>query len=91
MFVARPLIQGVMGPASVVGDSTPKTLEEFERVQKNKKIFSEEVQGRADSDKVEGNALREKIVSLVNANPAKVAQIVHEMMNSNRRKGKSTV
>ena len=83
LFVARPLVQGVMGAVNPVGDSTPKTLEEFERIQK----ISEGVRGKADSDKVEGNVLREKIASLVNANPAKVAQIVHEMMNSKQTKG----
>ena len=91
LFVARPLVQGLMGSVNVVGDSTPKTLEEFERVQKNQRIISEGIQGNTASDKAAGNVLREKIVSLVNADPAKVAQIVHEMMNSNKRKGKSTV
>ena len=33
-------------------------------------------------EKIEGNLLREKIVQLVQDNPSKAAQIVHEMIHS---------
>ena len=33
-------------------------------------------------EKIEGNMIKERIVSLVEANPAKAAQVVHEMIHS---------
>ena len=92
LFVARPLVNWVTGDVSeIVGNFIPKTLEEFEKIQTNIKSAATGMSGVGpNTDKVDGNMLKEKIVSLVNSNPAKVAQIVREMMNARKQKGKFT-
>lgn len=87
-LVVRPFIQWVTdNTVESVEDFLPKTLEELERVQANQKLPGLEdalpqMEEKINPEKIEGNMLREKIVSLVEANPAKAAQIVHEMIHS---------
>ena len=33
-------------------------------------------------EKIEGNMIRERIINLVEANPAKAAQVVHDMIHA---------
>ena len=40
------------------------------------------IEDRLNPEKIEGNMLREKIISLVEANPAKAAQVIHEMIHT---------
>ncbi|MEK6625411.1 MAG: flagellar basal-body MS-ring/collar protein FliF, partial [Bdellovibrionota bacterium] len=87
-IVVRPFIQWVTdNTVESVEDFLPRTLEELEKVQANQKLPGLEealpqIEERLNPEKIEGNMLREKIVSLVEANPSKAAQIIHEMIHS---------
>lgn len=87
-LVIRPFIQWITdNTVESVEDFLPKTLEELEKVQANQKLPGLEdalpqIEEKLNPEKIEGNMLREKIVSLVENNPAKAAQIVHEMIHS---------
>ncbi|MFG1483108.1 flagellar basal-body MS-ring/collar protein FliF [Halobacteriovorax sp. GFR7] len=86
--VVRPFIQWVTDNAvETVEDFLPRTLEELEKVQANQKLPGLEdalpqIEEKLNPEKIEGNMLREKIISLVEGNPAKAAQIVHDMIHS---------
>ena len=41
-----------------------------------------QIEEKLNPEKIEGNMLREKIVSLVEGNPGKAAQIIHEMIHT---------
>lgn len=87
-LVVRPFIQWITdNTVESVEDFLPKTLEELERVQANQKLPGLEdalpqMEEKINPEKIEGNMLREKIISLVEANPPKAAQIIHEMIHS---------
>ncbi len=87
--VVRPFIQWVTdNTVETVEDFLPKTLEELEKVQANQKLPGLEdalpqIEEKLNPEKIEGNMLREKIVSLVEGNPSKAAQILHEMIHTN--------
>ena len=87
-FVVRPFIQWVTdNTVESVEDFLPKTLEELEKVQVNQKLPGLEealpqIEEKLNPEKIEGNMLREKIVSLIEGNPGKAAQIVHEMIHT---------
>lgn len=88
-LVVRPFIQWITdNTVESVEDFLPKTLEELEKVQANQKLPGLEdalpqIEEKLNPEKIEGNMLREKIISLVEANPGKAAQILHEMIHSN--------
>ncbi|OIQ16835.1 MAG: flagellar M-ring protein FliF [Bacteriovorax sp. MedPE-SWde] len=87
--VVRPFIQWVTdNTVETVEDFLPKTLEELEKVQANQKLPGLEdalpqIEEKLNPEKIEGNMLREKIISLVEGNPSKAAQILHEMIHNN--------
>jgi flagellar M-ring protein FliF len=87
--VVRPFIQWITdNTVETVEDFLPRTLEELEKVQANQKLPGLEdalpqIEEKLNPEKIEGNMLREKIISLVEANPAKAAHILHEMIHSN--------
>ena len=87
-LVVRPFIQWVTdNTVETVEDFLPKTLEELEKVQANQKLPGLEdalpqIEEKLNPEKIEGNMLREKIISLVEANPSKAAQVLHEMIHS---------
>lgn len=87
-LVVRPFIQWVTdNTVESVEDFLPRTLEELEKVQANQKLPGLEdalpqIEEKLNPEKIEGNMLREKIISLVEANPSKAAQILHEMIHS---------
>jgi flagellar M-ring protein FliF len=37
---------------------------------------------RLNPEKIEGNMIREKIIALVEANPGKAAQVIHDMIHT---------
>ncbi|AYF45570.1 flagellar M-ring protein FliF [Halobacteriovorax sp. BALOs_7] len=86
--VVRPFIQWVTDNAvETVEDFLPRTLEELEKVQANQKLPGLEdalpqIEEKLNPEKIEGNMLREKIISLVETNPGKAAQIVHDMIHA---------
>jgi flagellar M-ring protein FliF len=86
--VVRPFVQWVTdNTVETVEDFLPKTLEELEKVQANQKLPGLEdalpqIEEKLNPEKIEGNMLREKIISLVEGNPAKAAQILHEMIHN---------
>jgi flagellar M-ring protein FliF len=87
-LVVRPFVQWVTdNTVESVEDFLPRTLEELEKVQANQKLPGLEdalpqIEEKLNPEKIEGNMLREKIISLVENNPGKAAQIVHEMIHS---------
>ncbi|MCB9060053.1 MAG: flagellar M-ring protein FliF [Halobacteriovoraceae bacterium] len=87
-FVVRPFVQWITdNTVESVEDFLPKTLEELEKVQANQKLPGLEdalpqIEEKLNPEKIEGNMLREKIISLVDGNPAKAAQVLHEMIHS---------
>lgn len=87
-LVVRPFIQWITdNTVESVEDFLPKTLEELERVQANQKLPGLEdalpqMEEKINPEKIEGNMLREKIISLVEGNPSKAAQIIHEMIHT---------
>lgn len=87
-LVVRPFIQWVTdNTVESVEDFLPKTLEELEKIQANQKLPGLEdalpqIEEKLNPEKIEGNMLRERIISLVEGNPGKAAQIIHEMIHS---------
>ncbi len=87
-LVVRPFIQWITdNTIETVEDFLPKTLEELEKVQANQRLPGLEdalpqIEEKLNPEKIEGNMLREKIIALVENNPGKAAQIIHEMIHS---------
>lgn len=87
-IVVRPFIQWVTdNTVETVEDFLPRTLEELEKVQANQKLPGLEdalpqIEEKLNPEKIEGNMLREKIISLVEGNPSKAAQIIHDMIHN---------
>ncbi len=84
LFVVRPFIKWVTeNTVDSVEDFLPQTLEELERVQSKQVAQSledilPEIEEKVDPEKVQSEMLKEKVVSLVNDNPHKASQILHE-------------
>lgn len=86
VFVVRPFIKWVTeNTIDNVEDFLPQTLEELERAQSSNLPGMEdllpEMEEKVDPVKVQGEMVREKIVSLVAEDPRKAAQIVHEWIH----------
>jgi flagellar M-ring protein FliF len=87
-MVVRPFIQWLTeNSVESIEDFLPKTIEELEKIQANQKLPGLEdvlpsIEDKLNPEKIEGNMLREKIISLVEANPGKAAQVVHEMIHA---------
>lgn len=87
-LVVRPFIQWITdNTIESVEDFLPRTLEELEKVQANQKLPGLEdalpqIEEKLNPEKIEGNMLREKIIALVENNPSKAAQIIHEMIHT---------
>jgi flagellar M-ring protein FliF len=84
LFVVRPFIKWVTeNTVESVEDFLPQTLEELEKVQARQVAQSledilPEIEEKVDPEKVQSEMLKEKVVSLVNDNPNKASQILHE-------------
>jgi flagellar M-ring protein FliF len=86
--VVRPFIQWVTeNTVESIEDFLPKTIEELEKIQANQKLPGLEdalptIEDKMNPEKSEGNMIRERIINLVETNPAKAAQVVHEMIHA---------
>lgn len=86
--VIRPFIQWVTeNTVESIEDFLPKTIEELEKIQANQSLPGLEdalptIEDKMNPEKIEGNMIRERIINLVESNPAKAAQVVHEMIHS---------
>lgn len=86
--VIRPFIQWVTeNTVESIEDFLPKTIEELEKIQANQKLPGLEdalpvIEDSMNPEKIEGNMIKERIVNLVESNPAKAAQVVHEMIHA---------
>jgi flagellar M-ring protein FliF len=86
--VIRPFIQWVTeNTIESIEDYLPKTIEELERIQANQKLPGLEdalptIEDKMNPEKIEGNMLKERIINLIEQNPAKAAQVIHEMIHS---------
>ncbi len=87
-IVVRPFIQWLTeNSVESIEDFLPKTIEELEKLQANQRLPGLEdvlpsLEDKLNPEKIEGNMLREKIISLIESNPGKAAQVVHEMIHS---------
>ncbi len=87
-MVVRPFVQWVTdNTVESIEDFLPKTLEELEKIQINQKLPGLEdalpqIEDKLNPEKIEGNMLKERIISLVESNPSKAAQIIHEMIHT---------
>jgi len=87
-IVVRPFIQWVTeNTVESIEDFLPKTIEELEKIQANQKLPGLEdalptIEDKMNPEKIEGNMIKERIINLVESNPAKAAQVVHEMIHS---------
>ncbi|MBY0518424.1 MAG: flagellar M-ring protein FliF [Bacteriovoracaceae bacterium] len=87
-MVVRPFIQWLTeNTVESIEDFLPRTLEELEKIQANQKLPGLEdvlpsIEDKLNPEKIEGNMLREKIIALVEQNPSKAAQVVHDMIHS---------
>lgn len=87
-MVVRPFIQWLTeNSVESIEDFLPKTIEELEKIQANQRLPGLEdvlpsIEDKLNPEKIEGNMLREKIISLVEQNPGKAAQVIHEMIHS---------
>jgi flagellar M-ring protein FliF len=86
MFVVRPFIKWVTeNTIDNVEDFLPQTLEELEKTQSaalpGMEDLLPEMEEKIDPVKVQGEMLKEKIISLVNENPKKAAQVIHEWVH----------
>lgn len=87
-IVVRPFIQWLTeNTVESIEDFLPRTLEELEKIQANQRLPGLEdvlpsIEDKLNPEKIEGNMIREKIIALVEQNPAKAAQVVHEMIHA---------
>lgn len=87
-MVVRPFIQWLTeNSVESIEDFLPKTIEELEKIQANQRLPGLEdvlpsIEDKLNPEKIEGNMLREKIISLVEANPGKAAQVIHDMIHT---------
>lgn len=91
MFVVRPYVRWVTeNTIDSVDTFLPQTIEELEKLQKNSTLPGMEeaipvVPDNIDPDKVEGDMIREKIVTLVDSNPYKAALILEDWLHGEKK------
>lgn len=87
LFVVRPFIRWVTeNTVEAVEDFLPQTLEELEKAQSKQVAQSledilPEIEEKVDPEKVQSEMLKEKVLSLVNDNPHKASQVLHEWIS----------
>lgn len=92
LFVVRPFIKWVTeNTIDSVDTFLPQTIEELERIQKNQALPGLEesmptLPENLDPAKVEGEMMKEKIITLVDANPHKAALILREWLHTEKKK-----
>ena len=91
-LVVRPFIKWLTeNTIDNVDSFLPQTLEELEKMQKNAMLPGMEdlvpvLPDQIDPEKVEGEMIKEKIVTLVDANPHKAALILRDWLHGEARK-----
>lgn len=94
LFVVRPFIKWITeNTVETVDTFLPQTIEELEKIQKSTAIpVIEDVvpvlPENIDPAKVEGEMIKEKIVTLVDANPHKAALIIRDWLHTDSKKDK---
>ena len=94
MLVVRPFIKWITeNTADSVDTFLPQTVEELERIQRSTNLPSVEeaiplLPESVDPEKVEGEMIKERIVTLVDANPHKAALILKEWLHRRSGEGK---
>ncbi len=87
MFVVRPFIKWITeNTIDSVDSFLPQTIEELERLQKNATLPGLDdivpiLPEKIDPEKVEGEMIKEKIITLVDANPHKAALILKDWLH----------
>ncbi|MBU6154112.1 MAG: flagellar M-ring protein FliF [Bdellovibrionales bacterium] len=90
-LVVRPYIRWVTENTSEsVETFLPQTIEELEKIQKSSTLAQldevvPDLPDRLDPEKVEGEMIREKIVTLIDNNPQKGALILKEWISANKK------
>jgi flagellar M-ring protein FliF len=93
-LVVRPFIKWITeNTIDSVDTFLPQTIEELERLQKNASLPGLEetvpvLPEKIDPEKVEGEMIKEKIVTLVDANPHKAALILQDWLVEDANKKK---
>jgi flagellar M-ring protein FliF len=88
IFVVRPFVKWLTDNTVENMESfLPKTIEELERMAPDEEIAHVEeaipvIVDKVDPEKVEGEMIKEKVVTLVEGNPQKAAMILHEWIHS---------
>lgn len=88
MFVVRPFIKWLTDNTVENMDSfLPKTLEELEKMKADDSVPEMDdvmpvIVDKVDPEKVEGEMIKEKIVTLVEGNPSKAALILHDWVHA---------
>jgi flagellar M-ring protein FliF len=88
-MVIRPFVNWLTeNSLESVEEFLPKTIEELEKMQNNQRMAGLEdvlpsMEDKLNPEKIEGNMLREKIITLIEQNPAKAAQVINDMIHSN--------
>lgn len=92
LFVVRPFIKWVTeNTIDSVDTFLPQTIEELEKIQKQQSLPGlEEViptlPDKVDPEKVEGEMIREKIITLIDSNPQKAALILRDWIRGDKKK-----
>jgi flagellar M-ring protein FliF len=87
LFVVRPFIKWITeNTIDSVDTFLPQTIEELERLQKNATLpgLDETIPvlpDKIDPEKVEGEMIKEKIITLIDANPHKAALILKDWLH----------
>jgi flagellar M-ring protein FliF len=88
LFVVRPFIKWLTDNTVENMESfLPKTIEELEKMQGDEDLAAVEdaipvIVDKVDPEKVEGEMIKEKIVTLIEGNPQKAAMILHEWVHT---------
>jgi len=88
VFVVRPFVKWLTDNTVENMESfLPKTIEELERMTPDEDLASVEeaipvIVDKVDPEKVEGEMIKEKVVTLIESNPVKAAMILHEWIHT---------
>lgn len=92
VFVVRPFIKWITeNTTDSVDTFLPQTVEELEKIQKQQVLPGLEeivpvLPEKLDPEKVEGEMIKEKIVTLIDTNPKKAAMILRDWIKEEPRK-----
>lgn len=95
LFVVRPFIKWVTeNTIDSVDSFLPQTIEELEKMQKNSNLPGleetiPELPDQIDPQKVEGQMIKERIVTLVDSNPHKAALVLRDWIRDKRGEQKA--